>query len=396
MAHLNLSQRQALLLQKVLAGTLCDESGRPGSDWRGIPELAAVHQELEALRFDSRACLVCGATFEPLNPRRTTCSDRCRQALSRSKRSGSGHVSTVTELDQPPAPPKRHDPPARHADTVTGAEVKAAPFDFSSWIDRDPNWDQHVADAKAIGIKRITGDDIREFKGRHGLPKDQPLSPEAQELFREERAAATRAATGRAIDIQQRRQRLQERATTERLEAIASTINGNEGEWITWQESDLFNLERERTMEYLVRALGQVGIEPRRPSPKLWQELYELIPAADQNNKSYVFWGVAMRLGDLKGEPPADIAELLKWAGYPLSGPADNPLSNLAAMMSGCMTPMEALGILGLPSAGITRQGIRAAYKAKARKHHPDAGGDPDRFRRMTEARDSLLKLYHA
>lgn len=34
---------------------------------------------------------------------------------------------------------------------------------------------------------------------------------------------------------------------------------------------------------------------------------------------------------------------------------------------------------------------INSAYRAAAKQHHPDAGGDPDAFRRITEARDLLL-----
>jgi curved DNA-binding protein CbpA len=32
----------------------------------------------------------------------------------------------------------------------------------------------------------------------------------------------------------------------------------------------------------------------------------------------------------------------------------------------------------------------RTAFRAAARHHHPDAGGDPDVFRRLVEARDLL------
>lgn len=34
---------------------------------------------------------------------------------------------------------------------------------------------------------------------------------------------------------------------------------------------------------------------------------------------------------------------------------------------------------------------VRSAYRIAAKTHHPDAGGDPDTFRRLTEARDLLL-----
>jgi hypothetical protein len=42
-------------------------------------------------------------------------------------------------------------------------------------------------------------------------------------------------------------------------------------------------------------------------------------------------------------------------------------------------------------STGTDDDAITTAWKRAAKQHHPDVGGDPDLFRRLTEARDLLL-----
>ena len=46
----------------------------------------AIEGKLASLTKTARYCVQCGAEFTSKNPRRTTCSDACRQALSRSIR----------------------------------------------------------------------------------------------------------------------------------------------------------------------------------------------------------------------------------------------------------------------------------------------------------------------
>ncbi len=49
--------------------------------------------------------------------------------------------------------------------------------------------------------------------------------------------------------------------------------------------------------------------------------------------------------------------------------------------------------LLGIASKDwLDRSLILAAFKQKAKKHHPDGGGDPDVFRDIVEARDRLLE----
>ena len=52
-----------------------------------------------------------------------------------------------------------------------------------------------------------------------------------------------------------------------------------------------------------------------------------------------------------------------------------------------------ALERLGLPEE-VDDAAIRARYRQLAKKHHPDAGGDPTLFRNIAEATEVLLKKY--
>jgi DnaJ domain len=51
---------------------------------------------------------------------------------------------------------------------------------------------------------------------------------------------------------------------------------------------------------------------------------------------------------------------------------------------------IAALRVLGL-APGASEQQIELAFRKEARRHHPDVGGDPLRFRSIVRARDFLL-----
>jgi hypothetical protein len=51
--------------------------------------------------------------------------------------------------------------------------------------------------------------------------------------------------------------------------------------------------------------------------------------------------------------------------------------------------------VLDLPLEGpLTPSQIKAAFRLLAKSAHPDAGGSGEHYRRITEARDALLKLF--
>ena len=50
---------------------------------------------------------------------------------------------------------------------------------------------------------------------------------------------------------------------------------------------------------------------------------------------------------------------------------------------------MDLYTVLGVPRSASPEE-IKKAYKKKAMQHHPDKGGDPDQFRKVTEAYDVL------
>ena len=49
--------------------------------------------------------------------------------------------------------------------------------------------------------------------------------------------------------------------------------------------------------------------------------------------------------------------------------------------------PWEVLGV----AASATAEQVLAAFRSLAREHHPDLGGDPERFHALVTARDALI-----
>ena len=96
MAQLELSPDDARRLASVLYSWIGVIDELKSKDLKAEARLAcnasqalALAQKVEALQFNTRRCAACGTVFEATNPRKQTCSDGCRQALSRSKRYGS-------------------------------------------------------------------------------------------------------------------------------------------------------------------------------------------------------------------------------------------------------------------------------------------------------------------
>ena len=284
------------------------------------------------------------------------------------------------------------------------AEPESTPsgrFDFSPYTEpRDAKWEIHQADARAIGIKGVTGDTVRSFKAAHKLPQAQPLSPEALQLFRDEREAQARAQAGHARRVEQRitavRTMLQEQPGL--VQVLLDHCGSVEDPQLTVKAAT----------EYLLRALPTVGIKPyRKLVPGLWKALREVIPAAgydreleDRPLHRAWFWGVILRLADLDGTPPADPAAFVQWTQLEVyqqhqQRRSDQEFTDAMGVLQGRkISSADARQVLGLPEMGteLTRKAINDAYKALAREHHPDAeGGDADRFQRLVAARERLL-----
>lgn len=80
------------------------------------PQQKTLIGRLDGLRFNTRACVVCGAEFEATNPRKKTCSDACRQALSRSNR----HATAVGQRSADPGKASTPRPSQLHRDLRKG------------------------------------------------------------------------------------------------------------------------------------------------------------------------------------------------------------------------------------------------------------------------------------
>ena len=112
-----------------------------------------------------------------------------------------------------------------------------------------------------------------------------------------------------------------------------------------------------------------------------------------------LFWGVIMRLDQLDGSSPTTGGPFAEWCG--LNTYADHQERKKASRwddIGGILreeqwTTEGARIALGLPKHGtdLTTKAINDAFKSLAKIHHPDAGGDPAKFQRITEAKDRLM-----
>lgn len=283
------------------------------------------------------------------------------------------------------------------------------PIDWGAACLCDPHWEIHQADARAIRIKGVTGDTVRTFKAVHKLPQGQPLSPEALQLFRDQRETRERIRKGEELAIRQAVTTLAERATPERIAAIADQVD--------LAISSILMLDQVTAKRFLLDGLPAVGIKSRtKLVAGVWADLRKLVPAAaahlaaclssftgvlpeDEIAGRCLFWGAVIRLATVKGEPPATTPEFLEWCGYAAfrstgDRMAAERMADFLRMVQGNGTVRtdDARQILGLPSeAALARKGINDAFKALARVHHPDMGGDASQFQRLVAARDRLL-----
>lgn len=79
-------------------------------------------------------------------------------------------------------------------------------------------------------------------------------------------------------------------------------------------------------------------------------------------------------------------------AGDPIAVGAAMTVEEAARLLADNAEGWDAGDLLDEFREDAHRPWIRDAYRMAAKRHHPDAGGDPDLFRRLTEARDLLLR----
>jgi len=262
---------------------------------------------------------------------------------------------------------------------------------------QDPNWEVHQADAKAMGIKGVDGASVRGFKAKHRLPLDQRLSPDAQQLLRDERqSTAHNAATHKRV-IGQRLANIRERLA----------CNPDLANLIAYHCEAATLPDTKAVTDYLLHCLPDVGIKPYRTlCPGLWKALDTAEPSlavvrmrmSNDPVRRALFWGVVMRLDQLDTKLPTDSDRFLEWCQFSVyqdqaHRQKEHRSEWLVDLLTGRLSNDQARHMLGLPAAGtdLTRQTINDAYKTLARQHHPDTGGDAAQFQRITEARDRLL-----
>ena len=100
----------------------------------------------------------------------------------------------------------------------------------------------------------------------------------------------------------------------------------------------------------------------------------------------------------LEGEPPTTSRrEFLDWCKFDVTDThtwkqTADVFSSLRDFGEQRMVGSHARSILELPAAGdLTASAIKAAYKAAAKKAHPDLGGTAEQMTRLTEAKERLL-----
>lgn len=255
---------------------------------------------------------------------------------------------------------------------------------------RAAEWEVAKADAKAAGCKP---ERVQRFKTRHKFPHRDRLTAGLLDLLREEIEADQRTATGEALALEQRLQRLRERVTPERLAVMQQAVQ------------PLVTLSDSAARDYLANALELVGLKPQKTiTPKLVQTLQQLVPAAGGcplptrfDARQAVLWGAILRLSVLDTEPPSAGGQaFLDWCQFTLirqhGSRVSSEQSSLGDLMAGRMQAGTARQLLDLPPAvDLTTEAINSAYRAQAKQHHPDAGGDAGKFQRLSEARDRLL-----
>jgi hypothetical protein len=249
--------------------------------------------------------------------------------------------------------------------------------------------DANDLDAKAC---KTTAGRVADFKRCHGLARGYRLSEPARALLLQELEADQRAIKGQRLAQAQALALIAERATPEAAQALAAIVPEQhrlfhaETGWVTaWD-----------TEPYLLNRVEALTGKRYATAGAAWKRAAALAPAAApaapaERFRRILFWGVILRLDQLEGPPPADPRAFYSWCQLgAYQGHHTGP--SLGDLMAGRMQEAAARALLELPATGPLDPGaIRTAYRAQARHHHPDAGGDRHRFEQLAAARDRLV-----
>ncbi|MCP9910250.1 J domain-containing protein [Cyanobium sp. BA20m-p-22] len=257
-------------------------------------------------------------------------------------------------------------------------------------FETDPAWVAARADAQAMGLKP---EKVREFKRRHRLPLDQRLSPDACALLLQEIEADQRTAKGKQLARAHALELIAQRATPEAAAAVAAVLPcGAAGPWVSGYEAEAYLLNRVQALTGKRYATAGAACRKAAALAPAAASAAEALKAGRFDRfRRDLFWGVILRLDQLQGPPPADWEAFYSWCQLrAYEGHHTGP--SLGDLLAGRVSSGDARGLLQLPKSGpLDPAAIRSAYRAHARHHHPDAGGDRHRFERLSEARDRLL-----
>lgn len=250
--------------------------------------------------------------------------------------------------------------------------------------------DANDLDAKAC---KTTAGRVANFKRRHGLPRDQRLSPDARALLALEIEADQRTTKGEQLARAHALELIAQRATPEAAAALAAVLPGmGWGPYVALSEAEAYLLNRVQVLTGKRYATSGAACRKAAALAPAAASAAEALKAGRFDRfRRDLFWGAILRLDQLEGPPPADWEAFYSWCQLrAYEGHHTGP--SLGDLLAGRISSGDARGLLQLPESGPLDPGaIRSAYRAHARHHHPDAGGDRHRFERLSEARDRLL-----
>ena len=167
----------------------------------------------------------------------------------------------VTE-SPPPTPSAPPEPEPTPEPTTSGRGTVFDTPEFKAFEEKlARHWDIAKADAKAV--PGATPQRVQTFKARHKISPDTPLSPDAQQLLRDELEADQRTANGHQIAVERR------------LATIKLQLHKNPGlAQAIYEHCSTVDVDGKVATEYLLRLLPDIGVKAyRKLCPGLWKAL---------------------------------------------------------------------------------------------------------------------------